>query len=187
MASRIALLRGINVGGHRKLPMAELRELAQELGLGSVQTYVASGNLVFESDQAPAALEAKLERAIEARFGFPVDVIVRTGEEWAAIADGNPFPTESHGAPNLVMLVLGKEAPDEEAVSALRARASANEKVERVGDALWIWFGDGAGRSRIGTGPAKGVSTSRNWRTVQALREMTSHRLLSRDDDGARL
>ena len=174
MAFRIALLRGINVGGNRKVSMAELRGLAEELGLGSVRTYVASGNLVFDSDEAPAALEAKLERAIEGRFGFPVDVIVRTGEEWAAIAEGNPFRQEGRAAPNLVMMAVGKEAPDDEAVSALRARASPNEKVERVGDAVWIWFGDGAGRSRIGTGPAKGVWTSRNWRTVQALREMST-------------
>ena len=173
MASRIALLRGINVGGRRKLPMADLRALADQMGLGSARTYVASGNLLFASEEAPALLEAKLEQAVEGRFGFPVDVLVRTGEEWATVAEGNPFPKESASAPNLVMMVLGKQSPDDAAVAAMRARASANEKVERVGDVVWKWFGDGAGRSRIGTGPPKGVWTSRNWRTVQALREMS--------------
>ncbi len=172
MTSRIALLRGINVGGNRKLPMADLRALAAEMGLANARTYVASGNLVFDSEDSPAALEKKLEAAIEGRFGFAVDVIVRTGKEWAAAADSNPFPEESRAAPNLVMIVVGKQPPDEDAVAALRARAGPNEKVERVGEAIWIWFGDGAGRSKLGTGPRTGVWTSRNWRTVQALREM---------------
>ena len=176
MASRIALLRGINVGGNRKLPMADLRALAAEIGLGNPRTYVASGNLVFESDEAPARLENQLEEAIGKRFGFPVDVVVRTGDEWAAAADGNPFPEESRAAPNLVMIVLGKQLPDEAAIEALRQRAGPNEKVERVGAAIWIWFGDGAGRSRLGTAPRTGVWTSRNWRTVQALRDMVEAR-----------
>jgi uncharacterized protein (DUF1697 family) len=152
--------------------MAELRALAEELGLEEARTYVASGNLVFGSDEAPAKLERKLEQAIEGRFGFAVDVIVRSAEQWADYCANNPFPDESRRAPNFVMLVLGREPPDEAAVDALRARASAEEKVERRGDTIWIWFGNGSGRSKIGTGPAKGVWTSRNWRTVLALQDM---------------
>ena len=172
MGRAVALLRGINVGGRRKVPMADLRAVAEGLGLEDPRTYVASGNLVFASDEAPDIIEARLERGIEARFGFNVDVIVRTADEWAGYCDSNPFPEESGRAPNLVMLVVGKQAPDEEALEALRARASAEEKVERRGEAIWIWFGNGAGRSKIGLGPSCGVWTSRNWRTVVKLKEM---------------
>ena len=172
MGRAVALLRGINVGGHRNVPMAGLRVVAEEIGLREPRTYVASGNLVFESGDAAGAVEGRLERAIEERFGFNVDVIVRSAKEWAAYCRSNPFPEESRRAPNLTMLVLGKQAPAGEAIEALRSRASAEEKIERRGDAIWIWFGNGAGRSKIGLAPGRGVWTSRNWRTVQKLEEM---------------
>jgi uncharacterized protein (DUF1697 family) len=172
MSNHVALLRGINVGGNRKLPMAELRALAEDLGLDEPRTYVASGNLVFASPLEGDGLEAKLEQAIAERFGFKVDVIVRAATQWAAYLAANPFPKESEATPNFVMLSVGKQAATDDHVAALRAKASDNEKVERRGDALWIWFGDGAGRSKIGTGPAKSVWTTRNWRTVLAIDEM---------------
>ena len=172
MGRAVALLRGINVGGRRKVPMADLRAVAEALGLEDPRTYVASGNLVFASEEAPDVMEARLERGIEARFGFHVDVIVRAADEWAGYCEANPFPEESGRAPNLVLLVVGKQAPDEEALKRLRARATAEEKVELRGDAIWIWFANGAGRSKIGLAPGRGVWTSRNWRTVVKLKEM---------------
>jgi uncharacterized protein (DUF1697 family) len=171
MAKHVALLRGINVGGHRKVPMAELREMAEQLGLADVRTYVASGNLVFGSDEKEAALEQRLERAIAQRFGFPVDVIARSAAEWSAYVRANPMAAESRSHPNRVMMVIGKDAPKKADVDALAKRASANERVVLAGNAIWIWFGDGAGRSKLGTGP-KGVWTNRNWRTVLTLQEM---------------
>jgi uncharacterized protein (DUF1697 family) len=172
MTRHVALLRGINVGGNRKLPMAELRALAAELKLDDPRTYVASGNLVFASPLGDAELESRLEKAIEKKFGFAVDVIVRSAKAWSAYRAANPFPEESVERASGVMLCVGKERATDADVEALRARASANEKVERVGDAIWIWFGDGAGRSKIGTGPAKSIVTTRNWRTVEAIDEM---------------
>lgn len=172
MAIFVALLRGINVGGHRKLPMADLRALAEELGFSNVRTYVASGNLLFMSDRDPAGVEAMLERAIEKRFGFAVDVIARTGSQWNAYCDANPMPAESALHPNLVMMAIGKQEPREADVAALRARAAANERVELSAGALWLYFGNGAGRSKMGTGSAKGIWTTRNWRTVLKIQEM---------------
>jgi uncharacterized protein (DUF1697 family) len=171
---QVALLRGINVGGNRKLPMAELRTLAAGLGLEDPCTYVASGNLVFASSLGAAALADKLETGIAERFGFKVDVIVRSARQWHAYREANPFPAESEKTPNFVMLCVGKAPATAAEVEALRARASDNERVEMRGDAIWIWFGDGAGRSKIGTGPSKSVWTTRNWRTVLALAEMLS-------------
>jgi uncharacterized protein (DUF1697 family) len=172
MTRHVALLRGINVGGNRKLPMAELRALAVDLGLESPRTYVASGNLVFSSSLGRPALEAKLERAIGDRFGFAVDVITRSAKQWQAYRAANPFPKESEATPNFVMLCVGKDKPTAAQLEALRDRAADNERVETRGDAIWIWFGNGAGRSKIGSGPAKSVWTTRNWRTVVAIDEM---------------
>ena len=175
MGAYVALLRGINVGGHRKVPMAELRTLAGEIGLDDPRTYVASGNLLFTSDQSAAALEKKIEEAIEERFGFDVDVIVRSARQWAGYRDGNPMRKESEAHPSKVMLTIGKRAATDADIDALRRKAGPNERVERAGDVIWLWFGDGAGRSKMGTGPtAREVWTTRNWRTVEALGDMLS-------------
>lgn len=172
MTGYVALLRGINVGGHRKVPMAALRETAEALGLRKVRTYVASGNLVFESDKAAGKLEAALEKAIADRFGFPVDVVIRSAAQWAALAAANPLERESEAQPGFVHMSVGKRDPTEADIAALAAKAGDNERVLSAGGAIWIWFGDGAGRSKIGTGKSSGVWTARNWRTVQTLQEM---------------
>ena len=80
----VALLRGINVGGNKKVPMAELRALGEKLGWRQVATYIQSGNVVFAGGGGAAAAERALEQAIEKRFGFPVPVVVRTAAQWRA-------------------------------------------------------------------------------------------------------
>lgn len=173
-ARHIALLRGINVGGHRRVPMAELRALATGAGYGAVQTYLASGNLVLASDQPAEVVEQALERLIAEHFGFAVDVVVRSAARWHGYLDANPFVEESERAPNLVMLCIGKQPASDDHVRALQARASENERVARHGEALWLYFGDGAGRSRMGVGPSTGIWTTRNVRTVRSLAEMVA-------------
>ena len=172
MGAYVALLRGINVGGQRKVPMAELRAVAEGLGLTRVRTLIASGNLVFEGEGAPEALEASLEAAIEAHFGFPVDVMVRTADQWQAYIAGNPFPVEAESAAKFLLLFMGKQATAEAAAEALRARAAPEEKVAGIGDAVWIYFANGGGRSKLANGPKPGLWTGRNWRTVLAIRDM---------------
>jgi uncharacterized protein (DUF1697 family) len=172
MGRHVALLRGINVGGHRKVPMAELREMAEQMGLAEVRTYVASGNLVFDSSEDGSALEARLEAAIGERFGFPVDVVLRSAAQWRAHVRANPLTEEGNRHPNQVMMVIGKQAPTQAEVDARAKRASANERVILSGKGIWIWFGEGAGRSKLGSITLKGIWTSRNWRTVLQLEEM---------------
>ena len=172
MGRDVALLRGINVGGQRRVPMAELRAVAEELGFADARTLIASGNLVFSAAGAAAAIEAELEEAVHRRFGFPVDIMVRSAAQWAHYVAGNPFPGEAERAPRLLMLYVGKQEADEAAVEALRARAAPEEKVARMGDALWIFFANGGGRSKLGNGPRPGPWTGRNWRTVLAIGEM---------------
>ncbi len=180
MASRrqpyVGLLRGINVGGRHKVPMATLREVCARIGLGDVETYIQSGNLVFSSDVHATTLESRLEEAIEARFRFPVPVIVRPAARWRRYVTGNPFADESNEDAKLVHLALSRRPPAARAEAELRSRAVGGETVIRKGDALWIHFASGVGRSKLTPAVLDRIVgspvTARNWRTVCKLGEM---------------
>jgi uncharacterized protein (DUF1697 family) len=172
MARFVALLRGINVAAQRKVPMADLRALAADLGLGNPRTLIASGNLIFESEEKRPLLEALLEEALKQRFGFPVDVMLREADQWADYCAARPFSADVALHPNFLLLYVGKEAADDEMVEAIRARADADEQVARTGDALWIYFANGGGRSKLSGGPRPGLWTGRNWRTVTKIGDM---------------
>ena len=175
MARSIALLRAVNVGG-RKLPMAELRALCGELGWEEVETYIQSGNIVFAARGASEALEARLEDAIEARFGLDVPVIVRTARQWAAVAAANPFPGAARDEPNRLQLLLSKRPPHADAAEKLMERAQAGERVKAAGGALWFHFPEGVGRSKLTPAlidkACGSPSTGRNWRTIVQLGAM---------------
>lgn len=175
-AAYIALLRGINVAGRNRIPMPELRELCAGLGLGGVQSYIQSGNLVLRAGAAPAELEAELERAIAGRFGLSVPVIVRAAAAWPGYVAGNPFREASEREANLVMLCLAKKQPREGAVEGLRERAADGERIEGVGDAIWVHYPAGAGRSKLSPALFERLAgspvTARNWRTVLKLGEL---------------
>src|SRR3990172_5118808 len=100
----IALLRGINITGHNKIPMTELRALAADLGWADPRTYIQSGNLVFRAAGGPADLAAGLEGAIRRQFGLTIPVIVRAAADWSGYVTGNPFPEASQAEPNVVIL-----------------------------------------------------------------------------------
>jgi uncharacterized protein (DUF1697 family) len=176
LSTFIALLRGINVGGGNRLPMADLRALCADLGWFEVQTYVASGNVVFRASGSGGELEEALERAITDRFGLSIVTIVRTAPTWATYVASNPFPEASEAQPSRLMLALSKYQPKEDAVPVLQARAVDGERVARAGDALWIHYAGGAARSKISPGlidrSAGSPVTTRNWRTVLRLHAM---------------
>ena len=97
MTTYIALLRAVNVGGTGKLPMADLRAMATELGYSKVRTFIASGNLLFDSPLSEAEVKAALEARLEVYAGKAVSVFVRTAAEMAAVSAANPFP-DAHGS-----------------------------------------------------------------------------------------
>lgn len=177
--SFIALLRGINVSGRNKIPMAELRSLCAELGWSEVQSYIQSGNLLFQASAAPARLEAELAGAIERQFGLSIAIIVRPAAAWPAYLRGNPYPDASQSEPNLVMLALAKGPPNRDAVDRLRERSAGGETIIQVGDALWLHFGSGVGKSKLSPALLDRLVgspvTMRNWRTVLKLNEMAGH------------
>ena len=176
MTGHVALLRGVNVGGANKVPMAELRALCGSLGWKNVETYIQSGNVVFDASLKPATLEARLEKAIAGQFGVAIAVIVRSARQWPRYIDANPFPAASEAEPNRVMLCLSKTAPHEDCAAALQERAKAGERVTLAGDGLWIHFPAGAGTSKLSPALLDRLVgspvTMRNWRTVLKLQDM---------------
>jgi uncharacterized protein (DUF1697 family) len=172
MPARIALLRGINVGGHAKLAMADLRALASSLGLDEPRTLLQSGNLVFRSDAPGEALERKLEDATAERFGFKVTYFLRDAAEWEKVIATNPFPDEAKADPGHLLVQFLRTAPDAAAIEALQDAIRGPEIVRAHGRHAYVIYPDGIGRSRL-TGPmieAKlGPATGRNWNTVLKL------------------
>lgn len=162
----VALLRAVNVGGTGKLPMSDLVAMATAAGFKRVRTYIASGNLVLESQHAEQQVKATLEKALARYAGKPVGVMVRNAEEMAAVLDANPFPDK---APNRTVVVFldtpppagwrdGVLAPDGEEV-----RAGTRE--------LYIHYGESMARSRLKL-PAAAKGTARNINTVSRLAAM---------------
>lgn len=178
MSLVIALLRGINVGGRNQIRMPELRSLCADLGWESVQSYIQSGNLLFQAVAPTPDLETALEQAIAHRFGLSIPVIMRTAVAWSAYVDSNPFPQASQREANLVMLALSKTPPAADAVDRLRERASDEERITQSGDALWIHYGAGAGKSKLAPSLLDrfvgSPVTTRNWRTVLKLNELAT-------------
>ncbi|MEN8652624.1 DUF1697 domain-containing protein [Streptomyces sp. 21So2-11] len=181
-----ALLRGINVSGHRKVPMAELRALMTDLGHANVSTYLQSGNAVFTSeadeaddaDDAEDVLAAGLGRAVEAHFGFTVDILVRSAAYLSAVADACPFPAAELEGKQLHVTYCSEPLTPER-FARIDPAAYLPEEF-RLGDrALYLYAPNGLGRSKLGEALArpallKGViATSRNWNTVVKLAEMT--------------
>lgn len=174
MSDRICLLRGVNVGGV-KVPMVQLKAIAVEAGFGDPRTLLASGNLVVESDAEPADVEARLEHGIAAHFGRPIDVIVRTPEQWAMLMAANPFANEAGIDGSKLLVMVMKAGIKDGAVEALRGFSAGDERVEPVGGDLFFWHPDGLGRSKMAEKAQPrliGVGTGRNWNTVQKLAAM---------------
>jgi uncharacterized protein (DUF1697 family) len=174
MAIHIGLLRAVNLAGHNKVAMGDLRELLTRLGMQDTRTLLQSGNVVFRSDGGSTTeLEHLLEDATEERLGFRTDFFVRTATEWKAIIASNPFPKEAELAPNHLLVVLLKESPDRSAVAALQKAITGREVLRATGRQAYIVYPDGIGRSRLTTALIEKKlgtrGTARNWNTVVKL------------------
>ena len=181
MATHVALLRGINVGGRNKVAMADLREIMASLGHTDVATYIQSGNVVFTSpDTDCGALADALERAIARSLAVRPAVVVLSRADLAQVIADNPFPDEAN--PRCLHAVFRRLELAPEAIAAVegaqqraRAKGSRDEALP-VGRALFLRTPDGLGRSELATQLARsGVQadgTARNWATVTRLAAM---------------
>lgn len=180
MTTFAALLRGVNVGGSRKVPMAGLRAVLGDLGHTAVATYLQSGNAVFttDGDGDEDLLAAGIARALEERFGFTVDVLVRDHAYLRAVREACPFPAADLQPKQLHVTYLSAHA-DTERFAELDRPSFLPEEF-RVGDrALYLYAPDGLGRSRLADVLSRPrllaglTATTRNWNTVVKLEELT--------------
>ncbi|MAS41166.1 MAG: hypothetical protein CMK33_05555 [Porticoccaceae bacterium] len=166
----VGLLRGINVGGRHRLPMAQLRALLEGLGLRQVRTYIQSGNLVFVTPAAPdAALADAISRAIESAHGFAPHVLLVDEARWRTMVATHPAPDADGKTVHAFFLDAVPSAPDHARLEALRADSETLTLGESV---VWLHAPEGIGRSKLAAGleQALGVTTTaRNAHTVQAL------------------
>jgi uncharacterized protein (DUF1697 family) len=176
MASHVALLRGINVGGRNKVPMAELREVVISLGHTGVTTYIQSGNVLFTTDERDTGkLASDLEAAITGTFGIKSCVVVLAREDLAGILDRNPYPEEPN--PKLVHVVfLGAQPPPDrldrvKAAQSASAAKGSRDTVTAIGPAVFLHTPDGFGTSELAQVVLRvlGTATARNWATATKL------------------
>jgi uncharacterized protein (DUF1697 family) len=172
MRTWIALLRGINVGGHKKIPMAALREACTDIGFADVTTYIQSGNVVFRAEGSGDDIARSLRSVIGERFDCDVPVVLRTVQEMERVAGANPFLEEGADAVKLHVGFLLDE-PDEDRVAELPAKPPGPEAYRVVGADVYLHYPAGMGKSKLTTAwfdRALGTRmTVRNWRTVNKL------------------
>jgi uncharacterized protein (DUF1697 family) len=168
MQAFIALLRAVNVGGTGKLPMTELKTMCEAAGFKAVRTYIASGNVVFQSAKSEAQVKAVLEVGLAAYFGKPVGVIVRTAAEMAAVLAENPFP-KMPGNCTVACFLDGPPPAD----TMKNATGRIREELRLGKREVYIYYPDNMGESKLKF-PAAKVGTARNMNTVAKLAEMAA-------------
>jgi uncharacterized protein (DUF1697 family) len=163
MTHYVALLRAVNVGGTGKLPMSELKTLAEAAGFANVRTYIASGNLLFTSRLGETAVKKKLEQALHDYAGKSVGVLIRNADEMAQVLADNPFPE----APGNRVVAIFLDAPP--AASALDdARHRQQERLACGKREIYVHYGEGMADSRLLI-PAAKAGTARNINTIARL------------------
>lgn len=171
MSTYIAILRGINVSGQKLIKMAELKKLIEQLGYSSVQTYIQSGNIVFNSNEKKLA--EQISAAILKHFGFDVPVLVLSTEDWRKAKDQQPFLDKEEKALHLTFLA---EAPSAENLSALKDMAYPPDEYHIIDKVIYLHCPNGYGNTKLSNTfferKLKVSATTRNWATVNKLLDM---------------
>lgn len=187
-----ALLRGVNVGGNKKIAMADLRALLIGLGYEDVSTLLQSGNAVFTAPESDAVeLAGRIEAALEADLGLSSKVLLRTHQELVAIVEANPFPTaDEEPSKHLVQFLFEPlTAAGREKIAEFDAESWAPEEFQIGDGVIYFRFPDGIGRSVLNAAfakhltasfpkPARPAMTGRNWNTVRKLRDLTGREMI---------
>jgi uncharacterized protein (DUF1697 family) len=178
MTRRIAILRGINVGGRRKILMADLKKLLNDLGFESVQTYIQSGNVIFEAKDKESnhALASQIEKAISNIFGYDVPVIVRNADQMNKSIQNNPFLKSDQVDIDRLHLTFLKEIPRNDNLVKINTYDFQPDKFEVIGDDVFLYCAGKSSDSKLTNAffenKLKVTATTRNWKTVLALSEL---------------
>lgn len=181
MNTNVCLLRGINVSGHKIIRMQELRELCGSIGFENVESYLQSGNLVFDSPEGVAtSVASSVHNAIMERFGFDVPTIIRSKDEFAEVIDGNPFVGLDGIDETKLCVVFLAEEPSPEALQRIESENRGPDRFAAVGLHIYLHCPSGFGRTKLSNNffenRLRVVATARNWRTVNALFDMLGKR-----------
>jgi uncharacterized protein (DUF1697 family) len=163
MQTFVALLRAVNVGGTGKLPMKDLKALCEQAGFLDVQTYIASGNVIFKSKQSERTVTKKLEGSLLAYAGKPLEVMVRTGDELAAVLANNPY---AKFAPNRTVAIFLKEPPPSDTLKNIVGQNG--EKIKLGKREIYVCYGEGMAQTKLKI-PAAKLGTARNMNTIAKL------------------
>lgn len=176
MHTYIALLRGVNVSGQKKIPMAELRGILAKSGLENVQTYIQSGNVIFQSlETDTSTLELKIHNAIKSYFGFEVPVLVLTPRELKNIFHSSPFPKEKKE--NSYFMMLYSKA-DKDLVDSISELSYPNEEFKITDKAVYFYCSVGYGKAKFSNNfferKLKVTATARNYKTMVKLLSLSA-------------
>ena len=177
MPTYVALLRGVNLGSHNKVPMPALRELVEGLGYADVSTYIQSGNLILSTSDRAATIGDKVGKAIAKEFGHDVPVVVRSRQQLQKIVDANPFAAKAKDLGHLhVVFLAGKPKADK--VKALTGADWGDDEVAVNGLEAYLHLPNGYGRANLNNMVVEKkldvAGTARNWRTTVKLLELAS-------------
>jgi len=177
MTKFIALLRGINVNGQKKIKMPDLKLLFEEMGFQDVETYIQSGNVIFSSkEKSSEKLELKISSAIKRKFGFEVQVMVLTPEEIEYVLKNNPFIKKKKDSEKLYVTFLAK-SPSDENINKLYATDYSPEEYINDGSYIYLFVPNGYGKAKLNNNlfenKLKVFGTTRNLKTIKALFELT--------------
>lgn len=170
MKTYIVILRGINVSGKNKIPMAELRELLFTLNVENVQTYIQSGNIVLDSNMSKEDVIAAIKNAIREKFGYEIAVMAKTITEWEKVISENPYPTDNH---KIVSFTFLSEVPK---ITTIEVSNTNDDTYTVVNDMVYIYCPSGFGKTKLTNNffekKLKVTATSRNYRTTMKLLEL---------------
>ena len=177
MTTFVSLFRGINVGGHQTIGMDELKDLHLSLGLKDIVTYIRTGNVIFTSDEADLAqLTKQIENGFAQKFGFHVNVMVRTSAELQEIIANNPFQNQPLKESKWVVVLFLSSRPERTALEELQRTYFGPEELCLIGQELYIYYPNGIGRSKLTNTliekKLKTSGTGRNWNTVLQLQKL---------------
>jgi uncharacterized protein (DUF1697 family) len=180
MTTYIALLRGINVGGQKKMLMKELRSVLAKFDFKDVRTYIQSGNIIFDSPESNTdILEYKIKSAIFQGFGIQVPVLVKSGKELEEIYDRNPFTDQNDIKDNNIYFVILKEKASPTHIQGLEKESYVNERFVVTENCVYLACGKGYGNAKLNNNllerKLKVEATTRNYRTLQKLIEMAKN------------
>ena len=180
MSTYVVLLRGVNVGGNKRIKMFDLRSALTTAGIEDPRTLLQSGNVVVESNAGAAALVDIVETTIESTFGFQSTVIMRTADEIRGLLADHPFTAEHIEDGRFAHVGFCRDEPDRDGFEALQEAHEGSEELKLVGRELFVYYPDGSGRSKLTNSVIEKhlgtPTTSRNWNTVDKIGSMLDDR-----------